>query len=1049
MLSFLYMRRGQRHVSFLALLTSVSLLSVSAPAYLFAEELDAILPEVEIVVLPSGNEAESDAKETKDEEIKDDSAVIDAVTTPPEADPPAIDEEIVAESEPLLEVELFGIGLRVAHETNPPVVHAVNIEYPLIIATSNYQTSLKSGDAFNLVVVLNKFEDVESVVADLSQLGIHEPVALPSPELRPTFRVNGVTVGSGLTDGPKTITITATNVYGQSSTFETFVEVDTTPPSVTLEFSPVNQGRVVGNSLGYLSGSVLDNSGSVEIGTVRYYPLDANGALITPPYISWGGLAMRKLFNGNFFHEPFHLDNFPVDAAQMAFELQTIDAAGNTSYATTSTPIAYFREGTAPTLEPAMSNVMFLPGVKGSRIYSANGEELWFPKSESQIRSLFLSLTGESLTKDTYVRSRDVLDAVSIPLLGDIKIYGSFIEDMNALQTAGKIAEWEPVAYDWRYSLYHLMATGVARDGKIFYGEAEGTPYMIKRLKELSQTSKTGKVTIVAHSNGGLVAKALMNDLGNTLQSKYIDRVIFVGVPHSGSPQAIGTLLYGYDESIPLRYSAATGRAFAQNAPVAYHLLPSRTYIESAAAAGTPVITFPNASSYQEEYELYGDTVDRWEELRDFILARDGGRTKPQENDLKGAEIGNPSLTHYASEVHNQFDNWLPANSVKVYQIAGTNMRTLTGIDYYEWSIPYLEPTGAKETYRPRFSLDGDGVVPEFSAHLMHSGEAIKKFWVDLNAGQPSIVKKKHAQMLEIESLRNLTVDLLDGVEGTLPDGISLTKPPRDQRKFLGFYLHSPLTLTLRDEAGNLVGPGQDGTIHEDVSDSTYGTIGEVQFIIVPSGPKYHLELDGYKEGQFTLELIETKDDFVSASTTFAAIASTELATATIEINGGIENLSSLKVDIDGDGDTDSVYVPVMNQTVSEPTQMPIEEELAEEAIGTDSESSGGSKISSSALPNLSATVIAPLTYPALVQEMSQNIVNVTSSLLHSSNTDHAEIVAIETTEKDDFYPKPSKTQTATVYDAIGQQAWVSEAIRIVYNFINNLWQNFLELFSD
>lgn len=1045
MLSFLYMRRGQRPSFFLALLTSVSLLSVSTPAYLFAEELDAILPEVEIVVLPSENETGGAPKEAKDEEIKDDSAVDDTIIIPPEADPLVKDEGPVLEGEPLFEVELFGIGLRVAHETNPPVVHGVNIEYPLL-PTSNYQTSLKSGDAFNLVAVLNKFEDVESVVADLSQLGIHEPVALTSPELRPTFRVNGVTVGSGLTDGPKTITITATNIYGQSSTLETFVEVDTTPPSVTLEFSPVNQGRVVGNSLGYLSGSVLDNSGSVEIGTVRYYPLDANGALITPPYISWGGLAMRKLFNGNFFHEPFHLDNFPVDAAQMAFELQTIDAAGNTSYATTTTPIAYYREGTAPALEPAMSNVMFLPGVKGSRIYSASGEELWFPENENEVRSLFLSLTGESLTKDTYVRSRDVLDAVSIPLLGDIKIYGSFIEDMNALQAAGKIAEWEPVAYDWRYSLYQLMAGGVARDGKIFYGEAEGTPYMIKRLKELSQTSKTGKVTIVAHSNGGLVAKALMNDLGNTLQSKYIDRVIFVGVPHSGSPQAIGTLLYGYDESIPLRHSAAVGRASVQNAPVTYHLLPSRTYIETAAAAGTPVATFPNASSYQKEHDAYGDTIDRWEELRDFILARDGGRTKPQENDLKVAEIGNPSLMQYALDIHNQFDNWLPANSVKVYQIAGTNMETISGVDYSEWSLPYLQPENGRRIYRPRFSADGDGTVPVSSAHLMYSAATTKNYWIDLGVGLLPITRKKHAQMFEIESIRNLTIDLLDGVEGALPAGISLTKPSKQQREFLEFHLHSPLALRLRDEAGNLVGPDQNGSISESVSGSTYGIFGEVQFILVPSGPTYTLELDGYEEGEFTLEIIEKEGELVSASSTFAAIPTTESTTVTMQISGGIENLSTLKIDTNDDGKTDSIYVPVVNQIVSEPTQMPVEEEPEEEPSSSDSESRSGSKISSSSLPDLSVTQIAPSTYPAFIQEIGQYLVNDTLSLIHSPHNE-TEAATINTTEKSILSPQQSETQTATVYDAISQQAWVSEAIKIVYNFVNNLWQSFLQLF--
>jgi pimeloyl-ACP methyl ester carboxylesterase len=65
-------------------------------------------------------------------------------------------------------------------------------------------------------------------------------------------------------------------------------------------------------------------------------------------------------------------------------------------------------------------------------------------------------------------------------------------------------------------------------DGKIYYrgtNAATSTPYIIQELRRLAATSKTGKVTIIAHSNGGLLAKALLT---HPEYAQYVDNLFWL-----------------------------------------------------------------------------------------------------------------------------------------------------------------------------------------------------------------------------------------------------------------------------------------------------------------------------------------------------------------------------------------------------------------------------------------------------------------------------------------------------------------------------------------
>jgi len=201
--------------------------------------------------------------------------------------------------------------------------------------------------------------------------------------------------------------------------------------------------------------------------------------------------------------------------------------------------------------QDCFSNVLFLPGVKASRLYrpqTVGGEEnkLWEPGGNGDIEDLFLNPDGTSIRDDVY--TRDILDAHFS--FGNGDVYKEFSDFMKDEVGTGLINAWEPAPYDWRLALDDILKSGAQTGDNISYLTATDTPYIIQQLKNLAATSKSGKVTIIGHSNGGLVAKALVDKLRETEEEDLVDKIIFVGVPQTGTPKAIAVLLHGYQEAL-------------------------------------------------------------------------------------------------------------------------------------------------------------------------------------------------------------------------------------------------------------------------------------------------------------------------------------------------------------------------------------------------------------------------------------------------------------------------------------------------------------------
>ncbi|MEJ0053816.1 MAG: hypothetical protein WDN10_03795 [bacterium] len=626
-----------------------------------------------------------------------------------------------------------------------------------------------------------------------------------------------------------------------------------------------------------------------------------------------------------------------------------------------------------------------------------------------RMKSLSLNGAGKSARSDLYAKESDVIDEAD----GN-RFYASFMDEMDALKSAGTIRDWKAAAYDWRLSLPDIIEHGTLRDGMIFYEEATSTPYIEQTLHSLAATSKSGRVTVIAHSNGGLVAKALMEKLGGEETARLIDKVILVGVPQSGAPGAVGALLYGLNQGIAALngivpvVSADAAREFAQNAPMAYHLLPSEAYFSD---SDLPVGQF-EGEAYAAEEDAYGEILNREDELAEFLSANNA----------------NESLLAYASATHDSIDAWQPPAGTAVYELAGFGVdSTVSGIDFYTLPRTFAGPIGAEtpalREYRPLFTPRGDGVVPSISALMMDTGA--RKYWIDL-AGSDS----DHGTIFEHPDVRAFIESILTNTEET-PASIVTTEPVLPTAKKLLFFLHSPLALEVSDGRGRRTGLTDDGRIREDIPGSTYGEFGEVKYSIVPAGRNYEIELRGTGSGTFSVDLEEQEGDRVIASSTIYGVPVRERTRASMKVAGDLRHASALIVDEDGDGMVDIEITPRLGEAVPYSAN-------SLQPTTTSSVSDVGRRSSESAASHATATTAISLIPGSPVVNPARKEVALVAQEIKSMPIENT---PIQRQERAGTANVVRQTQTASVYGAFDDTAF-----RQFVFWLKAIWQKLLRL---
>jgi pimeloyl-ACP methyl ester carboxylesterase len=595
---------------------------------------------------------------------------------------------------------------------------------------------------------------------------------------------------------------------------------------------------------------------------------------------------------------------------------------------------------------------MFFPGVMSSRLYETVGtvdcssgltsvdcireNEQWVSILDANHSRLSMNANGDSVnniyTKDDTQSINDESETGIIDEAYGNDVYNSFINSLRGWENDGTINDYHFIPYDWRLSLNDVITNGATTsEGRLTYRNDQdfSESFILKKLIELQKSSDSGKVTLIGHSNGGLVIKALVQKLKDTNNPLYekIDKIILIAVPQVGTPDALVALLHGKPLTGGFVMGNARARNLVENMPSVYNLLPSESYFNTVNfnTATSSVVTFEDNINFQNQLDEYGLIISNQNEMENFILGTDG-RSKPSFSDIANPNIGNSLLLSESKSVHTVLDNFVPASSTKIIQVAGWGVETISGIDYQLKRDSYTLP---HKSYKPRYVIDGDGTVVVPSALWMStSSPNVERWWVNLeeynNENAPDRV---HKNILEISNLNELIKSKITnssyfGVNNIIVNNVSTLVSNKTR---LHYTLHSPLTLGVTDLQGRYTGLDPiTMQIKEEIPDVFYEQIGEVQFISAPSDLALTLKMKGLDTGSFSLDIDKQQGNTIQDSVSFQGIPSTTSTLVELSIipNTDISS-STLKIDQNGDGTVDKVLELGESETVIYDTTPP------------------------------------------------------------------------------------------------------------------------------
>jgi pimeloyl-ACP methyl ester carboxylesterase len=579
-----------------------------------------------------------------------------------------------------------------------------------------------------------------------------------------------------------------------------------------------------------------------------------------------------------------------------------------------------------PKMTTCCSSVLFLPGFEGSRLYRPDAlpfggtipHRLWEPGSNASVQALFMDTNGSSTDPSIY-------SGGPIPsAYGLSDIYSSFIGFMDRLTLSGTIREWRPFGYDWRRSIADVVNGPEHKENS--------TESLIQTINDLANRSRTGKVTIIAHSNGGLVAKYLVKALSDIGEGGLIDSVISVAVPYLGTPQAIASILHGNGGSLAkgLFLTESIARQFAKNVPSAYSLLPSSEFFSkvlgpTVAFASTTILGL-NDGSYPPQILTLDDQIS-------FMADTANMRREPSATDLKDPIRANLSLLDAADALHSILDPFSWPAAITRWAIMGWNSDTMRNILY------------KAKGYSIGKTKMGDGTVLVPSA-AYQAGTSTS---IDLKRVSTDESKNlSHANILESSSTQAAIRKIITKDPGSYCDevakmpGVSCGEPDYSKEQTsLVMSTHSPVELHIYDDSGRHLGvapiptgadePVEAGLltyIEEGIPGASLETHetdnGDIEtYAYLPDdGRRYRVEIRGTGVGTFTYDVERKRGSLNGAEQTLGqaeygsvpvtpfTIATTSLQISAIGLDatttvGFASSTKLLAVDADGNGSPD------------------------------------------------------------------------------------------------------------------------------------------------
>ncbi len=589
------------------------------------------------------------------------------------------------------------------------------------------------------------------------------------------------------------------------------------------------------------------------------------------------------------------------------------------------------------------SSVLFLPGLEATRMYRPESglaglgttNRLWEPNRNADVTKLYLDSNGSS--SDSTIYSGKPIDTA----LGLVNVYGVFMNFLDGLSKNGTINEWRSFGYDWRKPIAEVVNSAEKK--------ATTTESLVNVVADLASRSKTGKVSLVAHSNGGLVAKYLVKVLTDLHKENLIDSMISVAVPYLGTPEAILGLLHGDHQSIAygLIETQAVARGLGKNMASAYSLLPSKEYFLKMVA---PTIAFASTTVEGINNGSYPQTIYSPETQNEFIIDSHNTRQTPAFNDTDHAEKGNQALMAAADVIHGILDPFSWPLSITRWAILGWNNDTTKGIFYKNsgaCKVDFLKKICKTSLeHGATTTIMGDGtVVAPSAAH--QAGTLMSVDLKQVSSAEGSHMN--HMNILESSTTQSLITSAITHDQKsspfTLPSGVAWGEPDYSKEPVqLKISTHSPVELHVYDNKGNHTGPvalpaslnvedgAYIGAYETKIPGSDYSTYGASEdgqdtYVTIRSNPgdSFSVSVQGTGMGFATLDIEKFQAGKALGSIEYSLFPVTPLSVAAVDISAALSgsdiplsvsasSTPQLSVDYDGDGSVDQV----LNQNPSE-----------------------------------------------------------------------------------------------------------------------------------
>lgn len=546
------------------------------------------------------------------------------------------------------------------------------------------------------------------------------------------------------------------------------------------------------------------------------------------------------------------------------------------------------------------SNVLFLPGIKAS-VLKIGPDTIWPPTVWSDdVPQLALNAAGESVND---VRVAGILNSFY-----GTPIYAPFSDFMDGLVASGLINEWLPLGYDWRYMPEKILDDGVKTQ--------DGVVDPLAKIEELAANSKSGKVTIVAHSMGGLLGKALIKRLESQGKDNLIDSFVMVGSPQLGTPQAVAALLHGDDEGIAGGFIVrpADARTVSQNIPSVYNLLPSRAYFSAVPDA---VIKFSADADFTKAWrDFWGNIINSYGGFLQFMTGEGVARSSPPLELLRVPTVASSALMAAADSFHSAHDSYQVPAHIRVVQVAGWGRPTVKAVEY--------KTNHLLQSYGTVFTREGDGTVVYPSAI---SSSADETYFFNLFEQNKTLNSNtQHRDLLNTNTLQNIVSGVIGGENIATTTFIYSSKPQvTDLSDELVVSTHSPVILGAYDASGNFTGVDQNQdltadvlSVSENIPGSSFLYTSEDQRIFLPANGTYNFVYKSIGSGPTTVAVDSFSGDVSAPVVQFSDIPTTETTSAAFSVSSTAPENTSIAIDTNSDGSADIAVSPDGKQSLSE-----------------------------------------------------------------------------------------------------------------------------------